>query len=936
MKFSNLFLLFLSLQISLWAQQSLIVKGLILDDLSNNPVQSAQIFMDETVYLSHSDVNGNFLFSFSVSKETSVSFTHPDYESLVIYLDSNSSQDTLSLGPIRLRPSVNNNLSNTISSDELATFAEENEESDYVTGMLSSGRDLFNRTSSFEFSAAFFRPRNVNANNSRIFLNGIPMNTFLNGRANWSNWGGLNDATRHQVISNNTENSSFTFGDLGGSVNISTRPIDYSKGIKLSYAFSNRAYTNRIMLTYGSGLTKNNWSFLFSGSHRSADSGYREGTPYFANSFLASAEKVLSPRQSLQLTAIIAQNFRGKTSSYTEEVFDLKDNKYNSYWGSWENEIRNARTQTVLEPLVILNHHWTSGPKMQVHTNLAIQLGAVENSRIDYGGTSLISDSAGNEYLVGGGTNPDPTYYQKLPSYFLKDPENPDYTNAWLAEQYFLKNGQINWIDLYRANINNKNSGLLSTYALYDDKGENRTFWLNSMMSYKISNSLNLNASLAYKNSNSEYYAEMDDLLGGEGYLDVYNFSDDISEAQNDLRNPNRIVKNDDKFKYNYEVFASVFDGFTQVQYLRRKFEAYAALQFDLTSYQRNGLYENGRYPGEKSYGKSEVLDFMNYGSKLGFVYKFTGRHILSANAFYATKSPSVQNSFSNIRENNETVIDIKSEDNLSADLNYYFRHPKMNARISGYFIQQQGRTSISFYYADGLMNINESQTTAFVQEVLTGISNRNTGMELALEIPVLTDFKLTAVAALGQSVYDNNPNLYLTSDDFIEAASFGRSYLKNYHLSGGPQTALSAGFAYNSPKYFWFNLTTNYFDNSFVQVAPLLRTSNFLKDTDGLPIHDLNPDLARKMLEQEKIEPFFLINVSMGKSWKFKDHYFGGFLSASNINNAIYQTGGYEQSRNANYNTLLEDKKRQMPLFGPKYWYGTGTNYFISVYWRM
>jgi hypothetical protein len=208
--------------------------------------------------------------------------------------------------------------------------------------------------------------------------------------------------------------------------------------------------------------------------------------------------------------------------------------------------------------------------------------------------------------------------------------------------------------------------------------------------------------------------------------------------------------------------------------------------------------------------------------------------------------------------------------------------------------------------------------------------------VEFALEIPVYTDFKLTAVAALGQSVYDNNPNLYLTSDDFIEAASFGRSYLKNYHLSGGPQTALSAGFAYNSPKYFWFNLTANYFDNSFVQVAPLLRTSNFLKDTDGLPIHDLNPDLARKMLEQEKIEPLFLINVSMGKSWKFKDHYFGGFLSAANINNAIYQTGGYEQSRNANYNTLLEDKKRQMPLFGPKYWYGTGTSYFISVYWRM
>ncbi|MDZ7612505.1 MAG: carboxypeptidase-like regulatory domain-containing protein [Flavobacteriaceae bacterium] len=932
------FLLFstLFLHTSLNAQQSVVVKGHILDHLSNNPVQRVQLFLGETKFLTQSDLNGTFHFFLSSNKEQLITFSHTDYETKNITLDSNSIQDTLSLGIILLYPSTNNDLSNIISADELANINDENGESNVVTGMLSSGRDLFNRTVSFEFGAAFFKPRNVNAHYNEIALNGIPMNKFRDGRANWSNWGGLNDATRYQMISNNTELSSFSFGDLGSSVNISTRPMDYSKGFKLSYAYSNRAYTNRIMLTYGSGLTKNKWSFLLSASHRSAESGYKEGTPYFANSFLASAEKILSPRQSLQMTAITAQNYRGKTSSVTKEVFALKDNKYNTYWGSWDNDTRNARTQTVFEPLIILNHYWTPKPGTQVQTNFAGQFGTVGNTRIDYGGSSLISDSAGNEFLVGGGTNPDPSYYQKLPSYFLRDPENPDYTNAYLAEQDFLKNGQINWNDLYQANINNKNNGLLSTYALYEDKTDDRSFWVNSVINHKISERLKLNAALGYKNLMSENYAEMSDLLGGEGYLDVYNFSEDIIEAQNDLRNPNKIVKNEDRFKYNYKVIASIMNGFAQIQYQRRKIEAYASLQFDRTSYQRNGLYENGRYPGEKSFGKSEVLDFMNYGAKIGFIYKITGRHLISSNAFYATKAPSIQNSFSNIRETNETVIDLKSEGNLSADLNYYFRHPKINAKISGYFIQQQDRTSISFYYADGLMNISENQTTAFVQEVLTGISSQNTGMEIALEIPVLNDFKLTAVAAAGQAVYTNNPNLYLTSDDFIDAASFGQSYLKNYHLSGGPQQAYSAGFAYNSPRYFWFNMTANYFDNSFVQVAPLLRTSNFLMDTDGLPINDLDADLAKKMLEQEKIEPFFLVNVSMGKSWKFKDHYFGGFLSVANINNTIYKTGGYEQSRNANYNTLLEDKKRQMPLFGPKYWYGTGTNYFVSVYWRI
>ena len=184
MKISLLILLFFSLQASLRAQQSVIVKGRIIDDLNNNPVQSAQIFIDETVYLSYSDVNGNFLFSLSVSKETPVTFTHPDYESRTISLDGHTTQDSLLLGNIRLRPSLNKDLSNTISSDELATFVEENDESNYVTGLLSSGKDLFNRTSSFEFSAAFFRPRNVNANYNRISLNGILINTFLNVRGN--------------------------------------------------------------------------------------------------------------------------------------------------------------------------------------------------------------------------------------------------------------------------------------------------------------------------------------------------------------------------------------------------------------------------------------------------------------------------------------------------------------------------------------------------------------------------------------------------------------------------------------------------------------------------------------------------------------------------------------------------------------------------------
>ncbi len=53
---------------------------------------------------------------------------------------------------------------------------------------------------------------------------------------------------------------------------------------------------------------------------------------------------------------------------------------------------------------------------------------------------------------LGGGTNPDPTYYQKLPSYYLRFADNPNYEAAYLAQQDFKEDGQLDWQQLYNAN----------------------------------------------------------------------------------------------------------------------------------------------------------------------------------------------------------------------------------------------------------------------------------------------------------------------------------------------------------------------------------------------------------------------------------------------------------------------------------------------------
>ncbi|MFT4642832.1 MAG: hypothetical protein ACI89R_000674, partial [Candidatus Azotimanducaceae bacterium] len=147
---------------------------------------------------------------------------------------------------------------------------------------------------------------------------------------------------------------------------------------------------------------------------------------------------------------------------------------------------------------------------------------------------------------------------------------------------------------------------------------------------------------------------------------------------------------------------------------------------------------------------------------------------------------------------------------------------------------------------------------------------------------------------------------------------------------------AMSVGFEYRDPDYWWFGATTNFFSNGYVDVAPITRTSNFSSDPiDGLQFNDYDETLARDLLVQEKFDNYMLVNAIGGKSWKIDDYYVGFFATVSNILNKEYKTGGFEQSRNANFRELRDDKALDTPVFGSKYWKGFGTSYFVSVYFR-
>ena len=805
----------------------------------------------------------------------------------------------------------------SLSDDELN---DDTSASDNISGLLNSSMDVFYRTAAYEFSSSFFKVRGLDSDNAIVHINGVKMNKLYNGRPQWSNWGGLNDVLRNQELSNGSIPLKYNFGGILGSNNINIRASEYGEGGRITYSSSNRSYSNRLMATYNSGMLEKGWAYSLSIGRRWGNEGYQDASFYDSNSAFLSVQKIFNNKHSLNFAAIYAPNRRGKVSPNTQEVYDLKGIKYNEYWGYHDGEKRNSRVKRVVEPILLLNHDWSIDDKSSLETSIGYQFGEMGNSRLDYAG----------------GANPSPAYYQDLPSYYLADIDGPDYEGAYIAQENFINNGQINWNRIYDANLTNNQANLNAAYVLYEDRVDDTQLTINSAYNREINENIKVTASANYRNLVSDNFAEISDMLGGYSYSNI----DSFDYLDYNLLSPNSIVSEGDKFKYHYKMNAEEMSLFSMINFSFNKLEFYVAGDITNTTYQRDGIFENEANAGNSA-GKGDEISFDGYGIKAGITYKFSGKHILDFNSAYLQKAPSIRNTFTNSRVNHNVVgsdinglindSPITEEKIMSFDANYIFRTPIFTGRLTGFYSEVKDANEISFYYADGLVGFEDD--SEFIQEILQGIDKKYLGVEFGVEAQIIPTVKLKGAASIGQYTYDNNPYLYLGADN--NTVAVGPSNLENYKIAGGPQKAYSVGFEYRDPDYWFIGITSNFFTNTYVDVSPLTRTQNFYLAQDGLPFNDYDISIARQLLKQEKFDDYMVVNMIGGKSWKIDDYYVGFFASINNILDQKYRTGGFEQGRNANYQQLLQDTNKPKRVFGPKYWYGRGTNYFLNLYFR-
>lgn len=788
-----------------------------------------------------------------------------------------------------------------------------------ISSQLTAGRDPFLSAANFRFNTVRFRIRGYDADNFSTYMNGAPMENLDNGFTPWGLWGGLNDVLRNRDYAHGLRPTPYAYGDIGGLQYFDTRASYQRKQTSFNYAVSNRNYTHRWMFTHSTGISKKGWAFSFSGSRRWAEEGYVQGTFYNGWSFFAAADKRINDRNLLSLVAFVTPTQQGRQGSSVDEMRMISgDNFYNPFWGYQNGKKRNVSVAKTAQPIIILSHDWKLNDKTTIMTASSVMFGRRSLTALDWYNAA----------------DPRPDYYRYLPSY-QEDPA--------LQQQVFdnMRNNvnlrQINWDGLYNANYNsyqvipdangikgNNYAGRRSHYVIEDRVIYTDKFNFTSTINSAIAENFNFSGGVTYQSQNNHYFKQLDDLLGGEFYVDINqfaerDFAEDNSALQNDLNNPNRILFVGDKYGYNYDINIKKAALWVQGAIKFSNLDLFFATEHSYTGFYRRGYVKSGLYPNN-SFGKSKTQNFYNSSFKTGATYKIDGRNYVFANASYASRAPFFENAYIAPRTRDFVQDDISSEEVLATEGGYVMNAPRVKIRATGFFSRFRNQLNVMTFYHDEYRN--------FVNYAISNIGKTHMGIELGGEAKVYKGLSVNAAASIGRFIYNTRQSVTVTVDNTNQLLlTDGVVYSKNFNLPT-PQEAYSIGLDYRSPKFWFVNMNFNYFNRMFLDFNPIRRTESAVAGLEP------GSELWNSIIDQKRLPSQFTVDMFAGWSWKMdrkfpslkKATFLAFNLGVNNLlNNRNVVSGGFEQLR-------FDFADRDVNKFPDRRFYSYGINFFASV----
>jgi len=939
------------------------IKGKVVDRNGRAPIEGARILLmqgAQPIDQAVSAADGSFQIGSLPDGTYTLVISAPDYlENLVPVTVSGGYMKNM----FNLSLTGNQRL-NELDDDSFGAFDMDDSGYNDNPTILFGSNDVFNNIAGYNFSSVRFRARGYTNESQEVYLAGVKMNDAITGYSPYSLWSGLNEAMRAKETVNGAEIADFAFGGYNGATNIFGTASEVRKGLRGSVLTNSALYRLRVMGSYATGLMDNGWAFAANVSARLGGNDWIDGVYYRSLAYYLAADKVLNEHHKLSLVFFGTPGERGAQNASTQEVYNLMgDNMYNSNWGYQNGKVRNSRVRKTHEPVAIFKYTFTPSDLFEGSFTALYRFGKNGYTALDW------YDAA----------DPRPDYYRNLPSYFLD--ENPDMnrnnidkylvaTNVWKYSELNPELTHLNWDRLYH--VNRSQADGRSKYVVQERRTDQKD--LNLALNFKLRPSSNvfLNGGLNARINRTEYFQVVDDLLGGEYFMDIDNFAErDFAASQYKLQNDldyylangsAQVLHKGDKYGYDYYAQVRNFGGWISGKFTFGNFSAVLGGRVGYESFWREGLNRKGLFPGldvngEKlvdpytgtviepsyepdgtvttSFGKSKTAAFLTYAGKLNLNYIIGGKMRVYANVGWFNDAPKFNQVFLSPRTRNSMMQDLKTVKTFASDVNWQYSGNGINVRLTGYYAKIFDQSKVMSAY-DDIQN-------AFSNFAISGINQRHMGVELGFKTPtfVVPNLSVQGVLSLGEYVYTSTPRMTQTLDNSAEVVMsnvvvpyWTKTVLNDgtvkqkHYVPSTPQTAASLGLSYNY-NYWFIEADVEYFDRAYLDMNPLYRTDYAVAGLDN-QITDVEVEY---MTTQEKFDAAFLLNLSVGKSWFIKrKHQLGFSLNAKNLlNNRNIKTGGYEQTRIVD-NTVSNERFYR---FDSKYFYNPGINYMLNVYFR-
>ena len=865
----KLFSLIFVLTLSLTATAQTALKGSVVDQVTQTPVIGAKVTLANQNIYTTTNQNGEFQLLYLEAVDEEVIIEADGYVSTIELVQLQDNQLT-QMNPVVLQQNIVEQTQNEIllnlTEEEMS---DEEGRSQSQASSSSASTDVFNSTTSFAWSTARYRNRGYQSYVENYYIEGLNFNSSERGNFNYSAMGGLNDASRYKEVLNPMEASNFTFGGLGQSTNYLMGASRHAQGWKVGVAGTNRNYKARVNATYASGIMSNGWSVVAQLAYRFSpyidNKGIiGEGIKYYSLGYFLAAEKIWDNSR-LKLITFGAPTERGQNAAVTQEVYDLTgSNNYNPYWGYQNGKVRNSRIVKSFDPTVIaayeikldeqqvlkvaagyhyswysnsaLNFYNAPDPRPDYYRNLpsAMWDGQIANPYYEPSGQQLF-DENGNHYPWGLFVGQDLSG-RNLGSGFVGDDGNlvgpsvnKDQYNALvnLWKNRDNKTTQIDWDNIYASNFAQNQNDPSASARYIQERRHNDIQEASASLNYANTkyNHLKMIVGLEGKFSQGIHYKTIDDMLGGNQWIDIDAFADrDIKELasnsgftqediqlvrQNEIRyDYNPVVTADGRrFGYNYRINMGNMKAWFQNEWSFNEVDLYYALQLNFTSMQRYTNMVNGRawyltrlaeeqgdavnaakYYGKDSYNRIASGDpslikvgagivgdahyFLDPAFKLGATYKINGRNRLKLNAMAQTRAPYARDAYISQRVHDRVVENIYTHDRAKSLKEFYAASERaVSADLTYEFNYPIVRGRITGFFTQSwneteMNGYYDDEARTFVNQALTGIDKRFMGIEAAASVKMGTYFTLTGAASIGDYRYTSNPDVVTSAEN--------------------------------------------------------------------------------------------------------------------------------------------------------------------------